>query len=76
VRLSELAAVQRQREIPTRFIQAAGAIAQKTFLRRLLDPRATPRLPPILLLARIPVLRSIFARLMAFGLWKVRVNSP
>ena len=76
VRLSELAAVQRQREIPTRFIQAAGALAQKTFLRRLLDPRATPRLPPIFLLARIPVLRSIFPRLMAFGLWKVRVKSP
>jgi 2-polyprenyl-6-methoxyphenol hydroxylase-like FAD-dependent oxidoreductase len=76
VRLPDLAAVQRQREIPTRFIQAAGAFAQKSLIRRLLNPRATLQLPGLFLLAAGPLLRRIFPRLMAFGLWKVRVKSP
>src|SRR5262249_13964450 len=71
VRLRDLAAVQRQREIPTRLIQAVGAFAQKTFLRRMLSPRGAPRPPGFFLLAPIPLLRNIFPRFMAFGLWRV-----
>jgi 2-polyprenyl-6-methoxyphenol hydroxylase-like FAD-dependent oxidoreductase len=74
VRLRDLAAVQRQREIPTRLIQAVGAFAQKSFLRRLLSPREAVHLPALFLLAPIPLLRNIFPRFMAFGLWKVRVK--
>src|SRR5262249_25638558 len=76
VRLPDLAAVQRQREIPTRFIQAAGAFAQKNLVRRLLNPQGTLRLTGLFLLAARPLLRRILPRLMAFGLWKVRVRSP
>ncbi len=76
VRLRELAAVQRQRELPTRFIQAMGAFAQKSFLRRLLSPRGSLRLPPFFFLAPLPILRDIIPRLIAFGLWKVHVKSP
>src|SRR5262249_43405224 len=77
VRLQHLAKVQRKREIPTRFIQALGAFAQKTFIRRFLNPNGKPPLPPIFRLAPIPILRKIFPRVMAFGLWKVRVkDSP
>ena len=74
VRLRQLAAVQRQREIPTRFIQAMGAFAQKNFLRPLLSPQGALRPPPFFLLAALPVLRNIFPRLAAFGLSKVRVK--
>jgi 2-polyprenyl-6-methoxyphenol hydroxylase-like FAD-dependent oxidoreductase len=76
VRLCDLAAVQRQREIPTRFIQAAGAIAQKNLVRRFLNPRGSLQLPAFFLLASIPLLRRVFPWLMAFGLWKVRVKVP
>jgi 2-polyprenyl-6-methoxyphenol hydroxylase-like FAD-dependent oxidoreductase len=76
VRLRHLAKVQRKREIPTRFIQALGAFAQKTFLRRFLSPNGKPRPPFFLLLAPIPVLRKLIPRVMAFGLWKVRVKRP
>jgi hypothetical protein len=51
-----------------------GAFAQKTFLRRFLSPHHKPQLPPIFRLAPIPILRKIVPRVMAFGLWKVRVN--
>ena len=76
VRLGDLAKVQRKRELPTRFIQALGAFAQKTFLRRFLSPNGKPPLPPIFRLAPIPIVRKIFPRVMAFGLWKVRVKEP
>src|SRR5262249_35131541 len=76
VRLPDLAAVQRSRAGPTPFIQSAGAFAQRNLVRRLLNPRATLRLPGLFLLAAGPLLRRILPRLMAFGLWKVRVNSP
>ncbi len=76
VRPNHLAKVQRKREIPTRFIQALGAFAQKTFLRRFLNPHQKPMLPPFFLLAPIPILRKMLPRVMAFGLWKVRVKDP
>jgi 2-polyprenyl-6-methoxyphenol hydroxylase-like FAD-dependent oxidoreductase len=76
VRLLDLAAVQRQRELPTRFIQTAGAFVQKYMIGRRLNPRATVQLPDLFLLAAGPLLRRVLPRLMAFGLWKVRVKSP
>jgi 2-polyprenyl-6-methoxyphenol hydroxylase-like FAD-dependent oxidoreductase len=74
VSLRDLAAVQRQREIPTRLIQAVGAFAQKTFIRRMLTPGRTPRPPAFFFLTPIPLLRNIVPRFLAFGLWKVRVK--
>src|SRR5260370_18546637 len=62
VRLRQLAAVQRQREIPTRFIQAMGAFAQKNFLRPLLTSQGALRPPPSFLLAPLPALPNTFPR--------------
>ena len=76
VSLRDLAAVQRQREIPTRLIQAVGAFAQKTFIKRLLTPGHTPRPPIFFFFTPIPLLRKLVPRFLAFGLWKVRVKNP
>jgi 2-polyprenyl-6-methoxyphenol hydroxylase-like FAD-dependent oxidoreductase len=75
VSLRHLAAVQRKREIPTRLIQAVGAFAQKTFIKRLLTPGRTPRPPIFLFLTPIPLLRKLVPRFLAFGLWKVRLKT-
>jgi 2-polyprenyl-6-methoxyphenol hydroxylase-like FAD-dependent oxidoreductase len=75
VSVRDLAAVQRRREIPTRVIQAVGAFAQKTFLRRMLTAGRRPRPPAIFFLGLIPLLRKVVPRFMAFGLWKVRVKT-
>jgi 2-polyprenyl-6-methoxyphenol hydroxylase-like FAD-dependent oxidoreductase len=74
VSVRDLAAVQRRREIPTRVIQAVGAFAHKTFLRRMLTPGRRPRPPAIFFLGLIPLVRKVVPRFMAFGLWKVRVK--
>jgi 2-polyprenyl-6-methoxyphenol hydroxylase-like FAD-dependent oxidoreductase len=71
-----LAAVQRRRELPTRFIQAAQALVQNQLVANALradTPFATPLL--LRLLSRVPVLRDIPARIVAFGLWPVKVKS-
>jgi 2-polyprenyl-6-methoxyphenol hydroxylase-like FAD-dependent oxidoreductase len=75
VSVRDLVAVQRRREIPTRVIQAVGAFAQKTFLRRMLTPGRRPRPPAIFFLGLIPLVRKVVPRFMAFGLWKVRVKT-
>jgi 2-polyprenyl-6-methoxyphenol hydroxylase-like FAD-dependent oxidoreductase len=79
VRLADLAEVQRRRLWPTRLIQAAGALAQRTVPPRLFWPAGRrsgrPRIPWLLrLLLRLPLLRDLLARLVAFGFWKVRVE--
>lgn len=71
-----LASVQRRRELPTRVIQWLQALIQQRVLAPALDseqPFAPPL--PLRLLPRVPVLRNLPARLIAFGLWPVRVKS-
>ncbi|MDP8952795.1 MAG: FAD-dependent oxidoreductase [Actinomycetota bacterium] len=70
-----LAAVQRRRELPTRFIQRFQALIQQQVLAPALRSSA-PFAPPALLrlLLRVPVLRSIPARIFGLGLWRVRVR--
>src|SRR5215210_2338598 len=71
-----LAAVQRRRELPTRVIQRFQALIQQRVLAPALgsdQPFAPPL--PLRLLPRVPVLRNLPARLIAFGLWPVRVKS-
>jgi 2-polyprenyl-6-methoxyphenol hydroxylase-like FAD-dependent oxidoreductase len=70
-----LAAVQRRREWPTRFIQRFQAVIQRRVLASALrssEPFAPPL--PLRLLPRIPILRDFPARLIAFGLWPVHVK--
>jgi 2-polyprenyl-6-methoxyphenol hydroxylase-like FAD-dependent oxidoreductase len=68
-----LAEVQRQRELPTRVIQAVGAFGLRNIGRALRtgQPIMFPRL--VRLLFHLPLLPWLFARLFAFGLWKVHV---
>ncbi len=72
VQLSDLAAVQRQREWPTRLVQAFQSLVQKQVIARALKPQQ-PFKPPLLL--RLPILRDLPARLIAFGVWPVHVKS-
>jgi 2-polyprenyl-6-methoxyphenol hydroxylase-like FAD-dependent oxidoreductase len=75
VRLRDLAEVQRRREWPTRVIQAFGALGLGLLGRTLLagnSPSVSRYLP---LLFRLPLVSRLFARLLAFGLWRVHVQN-
>ena len=70
-----LAAVQRRRELPTRFIQAVQTQIQRRVLANVLRSDG-PLAPPgwLRLLPRVPVVRSVPARIFGLGLWPVRVK--
>ncbi len=70
-----LAAVQRRREWPTRFIQRFQTLIQRRVLATALRSNTTFA-PPVLLrlLLRVPILRSLPARIVGFGLWPVHVR--
>ena len=70
-----LAAVQRRRELPTRLIQRFQALIQQRVLAPTLRSNA-PFAPPLLLrlLLRVPIVRNIPSRIVAFGFWPVRVR--
>ena len=72
VKISHLATVQRHREIPTRFIQAFQSVAQQRIFARVLNSDPSFQLPAFL---RIPILRDLPAKLIAFGIWKVHVDN-
>lgn len=67
----DLAEVQRQRELPIKIIQAFQALIQERVLSRVLSNQTFT--PPAFL--RLPILRDIPARLIAFGVWPVHVKS-
>jgi 2-polyprenyl-6-methoxyphenol hydroxylase-like FAD-dependent oxidoreductase len=75
LRLADLREVQRRREWPTRFIQAfgAGGLRRIGSLLRTGRPTPLPRLTAWLL--RLPFVTRLLANLLAFGLWRVRVNN-
>ncbi|MDP8923954.1 MAG: FAD-dependent oxidoreductase [Chloroflexota bacterium] len=70
LRLRDLAAVQRRREWPTRAIQAIQAQVQKLVVETALRSDR-PLEPPAFL--RLPVIRAIPPRIVAFGLWPVHL---
>ncbi|GHO75681.1 monooxygenase [Ktedonobacter sp. SOSP1-85] len=75
--LKHLAAVQRRREIPTRFIQLVQTFLQnRVFALALAQDQDHPfTLPlPLRLMGRFPVLSGLLPRLMGTGLWPVHVN--
>lgn len=75
VRLEDLAAVQRQREWPTRVIQAIQSTLQTRMIASALQMQGTLRIPWFVrTFFRIPVLRDIPARLLAFGVTRVRLR--
>src|SRR5258708_3183208 len=75
VRLSDLAEVQRRREWPTRLIQAFGAFGLRQLGGRLRSRSVVPLpgWPPGLFV--LPFVARLAARMMAFGVWRVHVES-
>ena len=75
LQLSDLAEVQRQREWPTRVIQAIGAFALRQGAGRLLHSGSQPTVPPFVRwLFGVPAFSKLFAQMLAFGLWRVHVK--
>ena len=67
--------VQRQREWPTRLIQALQTRIQKRVIAAALDPRTKFRVPFVLrLLLRLPGLRTLPARIIGLGFKRVHVQ--
>ena len=75
VRIEDLAEVQRQREWPTRVIQAIQSTLQTRFIASALKSQGTLRIPLVVrMFFRTPILRDIPARILAFGLRRVRLQ--
>lgn len=77
VQTADLAEVQRQRELPTRAIQRIQTFLQDQIFARALtaDPDKPFHFPPLIrLVLSTPGLRTIPARLMAFGLRSVHLK--
>lgn len=73
---SKLAEIQRRREWPTRVIQAMQAAVQKNVIADFFASGQRPRGVPwqIRLLTRIPILRDLPPKLIAFGPRRVRIQ--
>jgi 2-polyprenyl-6-methoxyphenol hydroxylase-like FAD-dependent oxidoreductase len=72
VELSHLAKVQRQRELPTRVIQAFQSFVQQQIFARVLNSNQLLQLPAWL---RLPWLRDFPVRLVAYGLFPAHVKT-
>ena len=72
-----MAEVQRRRERLTRIVQRFQAVMQKRITNRALAS-GKPFSPPFALriILRVPGLRNIPARIMAFGVRRVRLERP
>jgi 2-polyprenyl-6-methoxyphenol hydroxylase-like FAD-dependent oxidoreductase len=76
LRSRHLKAVQRRREWPTRLVQGAQVLAERWVVSGALDASETFRLSILLrFLLRTPLLRDLFARLVAFGAWPVHARA-
>ena len=69
-----LAAVQRRREWPVRFIQAVQRVAELQVEGVLAG--GPPMKPAARLLLGAPLVRNVLARLFGIGLWRVHVRDP
>lgn len=77
LRVEDLAEVQRQREWPTKVIQAFQARVQRVLFASVLNSSGPVKIPwYIRLFFRIPMVRDIPPRLIAFGARRVRVKNP
>ena len=72
---SDLAEVQRQRAWPTRVIQSMQSFMQRNLVAHALLAQQSINIPwQLKLFVRIPILRDIPARLIAFGIHRVRLK--
>lgn len=68
----DLAEVQRQRQLPTQVIQAFQALIQQNIFDRVLNSDRSFTPPAFL---KLPIIRDLPARLVAFGIWQVHVKT-
>jgi len=74
---ADLAEVQRQREWPTRAIQAMQSFMQKNLIGGALRAQTAMNVPwQFRLFFRIPILRDLPARMIAFGIRRVHLTEP
>jgi 2-polyprenyl-6-methoxyphenol hydroxylase-like FAD-dependent oxidoreductase len=73
---SDLEAVERQRRLPTRFIQRFQSRAQERLVNAALQGGDKPFQLPLMarVLGRLPIFRYVMSRFFAFGLRKVHVK--
>ena len=75
VQVHDLAEVQRRREWPTRIIQTFQSFVQKRVLANALGSDKPFTVPPSArFLLRVPYIRDLPARLVAFGVWPAHVK--
>ncbi len=75
VDVEDLAAVQRERQLPVRFIQALQTAIQKRLIASALQSQAPLNVPGFVrFLLRLPLLRTLPARLLGWGLRRVHVR--
>jgi 2-polyprenyl-6-methoxyphenol hydroxylase-like FAD-dependent oxidoreductase len=74
---ADLAEVQRQREWPTRAIQAMQSFMQRNLVANALHAQQAVSIPwQLKLFVRIPILRNLPSKMIAFGLRRVRLAEP
>jgi len=74
---SDLAQVQRRREFAVKVIQAFQSAVQAHVIKPMFDANRQPSLPWLLrAILRVPVLRDLPPRLIAFGIRRPHVRSP
>jgi 2-polyprenyl-6-methoxyphenol hydroxylase-like FAD-dependent oxidoreductase len=72
----QLRRVQQQRELPTRIIQIIQTFAQRQVIANALRSRQAINVPlPLRLLMRVPILRDLPARLIAYGFRPAHVRA-
>lgn len=77
VQARDLAAIQKERELPTRAIQAFQVLIQQAILARAIQAKTNIAIPaPMRYLLRLPLIRVLPTRLIAFGLRRVRISQP
>jgi len=75
VAIEDLAAVQRERQLPVRFIQAVQTAIQKRLIASVLQPQEPLNVPGFVrFLVRLPLLRKLPARVIGWGLRRVHVQ--
>lgn len=74
---SDLAKVQRQREFPTKVIQRVQSFLQRRLVANVLGSQRVTNIPwQLRVLVRIPWVRDLPPRLIAFGIRRVRLVEP
>lgn len=76
VEVSDLAKVQSDREWPTRIMQGVQSAVQKRIMANVFSSPSGVRIPSLVrLMVRIPVIRDIPAKLIAFGVHRAHVEN-